>query len=226
MQCFKFAFDAKSFVVRKNLNLVTRSFPSLWWITAARTCACGRAVRCTRQRASVRTCDWSNQVSDVQHSFSRRMGFRAQFGLIPLRETQCRGTASYSAWGIAATRAWTRAGGESWSEVLVGHSLWCSHRRWRFERGGFVSFLLRELFWLATVARAIVRARELARFFTGKSLDGYNFGVWVWYVRDEARVWLFKSGHSWCRRCRKFTKRTTVVCTRWCTYLKGRNRKY
>ena len=47
-----------------------------------------------------------------------------------------------------------------------------------------MSFLLRELFWLATVAGAIVSARELARFFAGKSLDGYDFGVRVWYVRD------------------------------------------
>lgn len=220
MQCVKFAFEAKSVVVRKKLHLVTRSFPSLCCVTAARPCACGSAVGCTWRRTSVKSCDWPNQVSDVQHSFSRRTGFRVYVDPIPLRKTQSRGTASYSAWGVAATRAWTRACGESRSYVLVGHSLWCSHYRWRGECGGFVSFLLRELFWLATVARAIVSARELAWFFAGKSLDRYDFGVRVWYVRDQARMRLLKSGHPWCRRCCKFTKCTTVVCTRWCTNLR------
>lgn len=123
--------EAKSVVVSNKLNLGTGSLSSLWWITAARACACGRAMRCTGQRTSVQTCDWSNQVCDMQHSFSRRTGFRVKLGLIPLRKTQSRGAASYSAWGVATTGAWTRARRVGRSEVLVGHSLWRSHCRWR-----------------------------------------------------------------------------------------------
>lgn len=103
-------------------------FSSFCWVATTWSRADWWAVRCAWRCAPVESCDWLNQVSDVQNAVGRWANLWCLHRVIVCRETKGRGAAGYCARRVAVT--WTWAGTSGRLRGLV-ETLRCSYLcRW------------------------------------------------------------------------------------------------